>query len=75
MRNITVADTLDLPIPERIQLVGEIWDSIAAQVEVPDLTCKEKQIIDERLEAHRRSPEAGSSWNDVYNRITAQYGI
>jgi putative addiction module component (TIGR02574 family) len=69
MRNITVVDTLSLSIPERIQLVEEIWDTIADQTEAVELTEAEKRIIDERLEAYHRDPDAGSSWEDVYQRI------
>lgn len=29
MKRITVTDTLELSIPERIQLVEDIWDTIA----------------------------------------------
>jgi len=31
MRTITASDTLKLSIPERISLVEEIWDTIAAE--------------------------------------------
>ena len=30
----------------------------------------EKKMIDERLDAHRDNPDAGSSWEEVYLRIT-----
>jgi putative addiction module component (TIGR02574 family) len=75
MRNITVADTLGLSIPERIQLVEEIWDTIAAQAEAVELTDAEKKMIDERLEAHRRDPQAGARWEEVYRRITKKHEI
>ncbi|MCI0514109.1 addiction module protein, partial [candidate division KSB1 bacterium] len=32
MKTISVTDTLNLSIPERIQLVEDIWDSIAADI-------------------------------------------
>ena len=36
MKKIAATDALALPIPERIQLVEDIWDSIVAeQAEVP----------------------------------------
>ncbi|MDM8539483.1 addiction module protein [Desulfococcaceae bacterium HSG9] len=75
MKSITVTDTLALSIPERIQLVEEIWDTIAAQAVTPELTVAEKKLIDERLEAHRQNPEAGSSWENVYRRIAKKYEI
>jgi putative addiction module component (TIGR02574 family) len=70
MRKITATDTLELSIPERIQLVEDIWDTIADKNENIELTEQEKKIIDERLEAYHKNPELGSPWEDVYKRIT-----
>jgi putative addiction module component (TIGR02574 family) len=69
MRKIKATDTLELSIPERIQLVEDIWDTIAAQAEAVELTKEEKQLIDHRLDAYHKNPEAGSPWEDVYKRI------
>ncbi len=56
-------------IPERIQLVEDVWDTIATEAEAIELTEDEKKIIDERLEAYHRNPDLGSPWEDVYKRI------
>ncbi len=69
MKGITVEDTLTLSIPERIQLVEDIWDTIVPEAETLELSDPEKKIIDERLEAHRLNPESGASWEEVYKRI------
>lgn len=75
MKKINATDTLDLSIPERIQLVEDIWDTIAAQADSLELTENEKKIIDQRLAAYHNNPELGSPWKDVYKRITAKHGI
>ena len=72
MKNIKVTDTLKLSIPERIQLVEDIWDTIASETESTELTENEKKIIDERLEAYHKNPDAGSSWEEVYKRIVSK---
>jgi putative addiction module component (TIGR02574 family) len=72
MRKITVTDTLELSIPERIQLVEDIWDTIADKNANIELTEREKKIIDERLEAYHKNPELGSPWEDVYKKITGK---
>lgn len=72
MKRITATDTLDLSIPERIQLVEDIWDTIAAEAESVELTDEEKKMIDDRLEAYRKNPELGSPWEDVYKRIVSK---
>jgi len=72
MKKITATDTIALSIPERIQLVEDIWDTIAAEAEAIELTEDEKRIIDERLEAYHRNPDVGSPWKDVYKRIVSR---
>ena len=70
MKKVTVTDTLELSIPERIQLVEDIWDTISDQAESVALSEQEKSIIDERLAAYHQNPNSGSPWADVYKRIT-----
>ncbi len=74
MSKITATDTLELSIPERIQLVEDIWDTITAKASSVELTDEEKRIIDARLEKYHQSPELGSPWEDVYKRITSRQG-
>ena len=58
-----------LPIPERIQLVEQIWDSIAEDEAAFELTAAQKAKLDRRLAAHKESPDRGSSWEDVKARL------
>jgi putative addiction module component (TIGR02574 family) len=73
MRRITAADTLNLSIPERIILVEDIWDSIAAEADPLEITEEEKRIIDKRLDAYHKNPEAVSPWEEVYQRIVKRH--
>lgn len=75
MHNITAADALRLSIAERIVLVEDIWDSIAANADSIELTEEEKGIIDTRLEAHRHNPGTASPWRDVYQRILSKHEV
>ncbi len=75
MKKITATDTLELSLPERIQLVEDIWDTIAEEADSLELTEDEKRIIDERLDTYHKNPAAGSPWTEVFKRITAQHGI
>ncbi len=70
MRHNIISEILKLPVEERIQLVQDIWDSIAADVQGMELTEAEKQLIDERLEACHRNPEAGSSREEVHKALS-----
>ena len=69
MKKITATDTLSLSIPERIQLVEDIWDTISSETNIVKLTEEEKKIIDERLAAYHRNPELGSPFEEVLKRI------
>ena len=66
------ADILGLSVSERIQLVQDIWDSIA---EVPDsipLTDEQKAELDRRLDAYRKDPHSGSPWSIVRERFKSR---
>ncbi len=69
------ADILGLSVEERIQIVEDIWDSIAAVPEAVPLSEEEKRELDRRLEAYHRNPDAGSPWSIVRERIRKQSGL
>ena len=51
-----------LSVAERIQLVEEVWASIAAEQESLEITEAQKEELDRRLETHRSSQERGVTW-------------
>ena len=71
MKTLTVTDALDLSIPERTQLVEDIWDTIVVEADFVELTEEEKKIIDRRLEAYHQNPDLGSLWEEVFKRIVS----
>lgn len=75
MKKIKVTDALSLSIPERIQLVQDIWDTIAAETDSVELTEDEKKIIEERLDAYHKNPEVGSPWEGVLKRIVSSHEV
>ncbi len=72
MKTISAVDTLALSIPERIQLVEDIWDTIAMQANAIELSAEEKKIVDERLDAFHKDPAAGSPWEEVVKKIRSR---
>ena len=72
--NTRAADILELSVAERIQLVEDIWDSIAAVPESVPLSEEQKIELDRRLEAYHQNPDAGSPWGEVKQRIHANTG-
>ena len=65
MNQISVADILELPVQERIQLVEVIWESIAAFPNAIQVSPELKTELDARLADFERNPEAGYSWDEV----------
>jgi putative addiction module component (TIGR02574 family) len=59
-----------LSVAERILLVEQIWDSIAADQESVEITAAQREELDRRLDDYRVSGDKGSSWEEVKNRIT-----
>jgi putative addiction module component (TIGR02574 family) len=72
MSKFSAADVLELPISERLKLVEDIWNSIAAVPEKVELTAEEKRLLDARLQARDRNPAVGSPWEEVYACITSR---
>lgn len=62
-----------MSVSERIQLVEDIWDSIAEVPEAVPLTDKQKTMLDRRLAAYRQNPDEGFPWNVVREEIRS-YG-
>ena len=69
MNTLTKADVLNLSVPERIQLVEDIWDTVAEIPEEVVLTDEQKTEIDRRLDAYHQNPDEGSPWGMVRERI------
>lgn len=63
------ADILQLSVAERLQMVEDIWDSIAAVPEAVPLSEEQKKELDRRLEAYHLNPDEGSPWIEVRERL------
>ena len=71
---ITVADVANMSVHERMQLVEDIWDSIAADSQAARLTAAQKAELDRRLRAKRKNPDAGVPWDVAKAMIRARHG-
>ena len=69
MSRVSLAYVLSLSVAERIQLVEDIWDSIATETTPPALSEAQRTELDRRLEAHAEDPQAGLPWAEVRQRI------
>ena len=58
-----------LPLAERMQLVEDLWDSIArsrAEMPIPQW---QKDALEERKRAFLQNPDAGQSWEEAKEDI------
>ncbi|MCD4728350.1 MAG: addiction module protein [Pirellulales bacterium] len=66
------SDLAQLSVAERILVVEQIWDSIAAEQSSLPVTPAQQKELDRRLESYRRSPREGASLEEVKARIQAK---
>lgn len=67
----SIKELRQLPIPERIELVKELWDSIADESPAIDLSAEQIAELDRRLHALEAQPEGGTPWHITRERIVA----
>lgn len=62
-----------LSVDERIQLVQELWDRVAADPELlPPLTAAERSELDRRLAAYESDPTRAVPGEEVFRRLRKQ---
>jgi putative addiction module component (TIGR02574 family) len=67
--NTQLSEILQLSVAERIQLVEDIWDSIASVPEAVSLTEEQQAELDRRLELYQANPSEGISWKDLKEKL------
>ena len=69
------AELLKLDVATRLELIEELWDSIAsdpaAAAQLP-VTDTERELLDQRLREHREDPTAARPWAEVRAEILKQ---
>lgn len=66
------ADLRNLPLEERIRLVEDLWDSIAADQNSLPLTPEQRVELDRRLAAYEADGDQGPTAEDVIENIKAR---
>ncbi len=59
----------ELTVEERIKLVEDIWDSIAAEQQTMPLTKEQRKLLDGRLEEYKLDGDLGTPGFEVVKRI------
>ncbi len=65
MMNTQVAEILELSVTERLRIVEDIWDSIAADSDKLGISEELRTELDRRMKSYEAVPTAGVSWEDL----------
>jgi putative addiction module component (TIGR02574 family) len=68
-KNVSLSDLMELSVTERLELVEDLWDTIAEIPESVELTAEQKCFLDERILRYHSNPDEGSPWEQVKARI------
>ena len=62
-------EALRLPVPERIELVQAIWDSIVAESASVDVTDEQRTEIDRRIADAASNPSDERPWPEILSSL------
>ena len=71
--SLTGSSVFDLSPAEKLQLVQDLWDDLAATPDAVPIHDWQKQELARRKANLAGNPAAGLSWEDVKERVRARY--
>jgi len=72
MTTKALAEIAQLSLSERIQLVEDIWDTVAAAPDSLGLSEAQREELERRLQTYRQNPQPVTPWQEVSQRIREQ---
>lgn len=69
-----VDSIFDLSPPEKLQLVEDLWDDLAAVPSAVPVHDWQKEELAQRKANLMSNPASGLSWDEVKRRIRSRYG-
>jgi putative addiction module component (TIGR02574 family) len=71
---IMLTPVKNLPLPERLELLDALWESIVEEGYEPPLTTAQADEIDRRLRAHQRNPDDVVDWKAIKTELDSKFG-
>ena len=62
-----------LPLPERLDLLDALWESIIEEGYDPPLTTAQAEELDRRVKAHERNPEDVLDWKTIKAELDSRF--
>jgi putative addiction module component (TIGR02574 family) len=72
--NRTTISVFDLSPAEKLQLVEDLWDDLAASPEAIPVHDWQKEELARREANLRKSPGSGLTWEEVKRRVRSHHG-
>ena len=69
MNSLLSEQILSLTVTEKLQLIEDIWDSVAIHPDQIPLSQSHKQELDRRLSSYQNLENQGDNWENVKKRI------
>jgi putative addiction module component (TIGR02574 family) len=69
MTNPHLEELLRLPPSQRLEAIGELWDSLESQADLFPLTDEERAALDRRIAEAEADPRPGVSWSELRRRL------
>ncbi|BAZ86795.1 MULTISPECIES: addiction module protein [Nostocales] len=70
--SVTLNEIKALSIADRIRIVQDILESIAAEQAYPDLTTAQKRELDRRISDYEANPDNVMTWEEIKSSIRGQ---
>jgi putative addiction module component (TIGR02574 family) len=64
----------NLPVPERLELLDALWESIVEDGYEPPLTDAQADEINHRLKAHQLNPDDTVDWKTIKAELDSKFG-
>lgn len=59
----------ELSVQERMELLDDVWASLVEQPDRVPVPNWHREILDDRIAAHERDPDAAKPWDEVKSEI------
>lgn len=70
-KKVLLSEIMQLPPDERLELIGDVWDSLDEQ-DMPPLSEAQLLEVRRRLEEHRQDPGSALPWEEVRDRLQSR---
>ena len=72
--NSTTSSIFDLSPSEKLQLVEDLWDDLAASPEEIPIHDWQKEELQRRKVNLQKNPASGLTWEEVKQRVRSRHG-